>query len=198
MRYTLTEASLQRLGTLLIERIKREMLKKQFPYGNPTIKGRGDKYATGGLYDSLGFEIVRPQGGRVLGTAPAITITAGPNLPGKTYNLLDVVTYGVKKNRSFPPEQPILNWIRIRGIKPRDKRGRFIERNEENMMKLAYVIRQNIFKYGIRPADILGKGKRNIDELFQDPPNYLRDEIERILQAIGGDIENFFDNIIEK
>jgi hypothetical protein len=198
LRYTLTEQALQKLGTILIERMRREIMKKQYPYGRPNIKGRGDKYATGGLYDSLGFQIVRPQGGQVLGTAPAITITSSPNLPGKTYNLFDVVTYGVPKNKARPPLESIMNWIRVRGIRPRDKRGRFLPNNEENIMSLAWAVKQNIFKYGIRPADIFGKGKRNLDQLFADPPNYLRDEVERILEAIGGDIENFFDNIIEK
>lgn len=198
MRYELTEDALNLMGNILIGKIRQEMLKRQFPYGNPKEKNKGDKFATGSLYRDLQFRIEYPQGGGLLGTSPGIIISSGQNLPGKNYNLFDVVSYGVPKNKARPPVDTILEWIKIRGLRPRDKKGRFLSNTEQNMLSLAWAVKTNIFKYGIRPANLLGEGKRSMNELFQDPPPWLEAEINRILVAVGGDIENFFDNIIEK
>jgi hypothetical protein len=198
MRYELTEDALNFMGNILIDRIRKEMLKKQFPYGNPNEKGKGNKVASGSLLRNLQFRIEYPRGGGLLGTSPGIIISSGQNLPGKNYNLFDVVSYGVDKNRASPPVDTILGWIKMKGIRPRDKWGRFLPNTEKNTLSLAWAVKTNIFKYGIRPANLLGEGKRSMNELFQDPPPWLEAEINNILVAVGGDIENFFDNIIEK
>lgn len=198
MRYVLTEAALNLMGDILIDRIRLEMQKRQFPYGNPDVKNQGDKVASGSLYRNLQFRIEYPRSGGLLGSSPAIIISSGENLPGKNYNLFDVVSYGVPKGKARPPKDTILEWVKMRGIKPRNKKGQFVEMNERNMNSLAYAIKTNIFKYGIRPANLLGEGKRSMEELFQNPPPYLEQQINNILVSIGGDIENFFDNIIEK
>ena len=172
-------------------------MKKQFPYGRPNKTGDGDKFATGSLYRNLKFEIVYPTGGGLLGSSPGIVISTGQNLPGKNYDLFDVVSYGVEKKKARPPHDTILAWVKMRGLKPKEK----VE-GETNQAKalssLAWAVKTNIFKYGIRPANLLGEGKRSLAELFQDPPPYLENEINRVLEAMGGDVENFFDNILEK
>lgn len=198
MRYELTEPVLNRLGQILVERIKREIKKKQFPYGRPTIKGKSDKYATGDLYNSINYKVVRPQGGGLLGTAPALQFDFGDTLPGKNYTLFDVVNFGVGKNKARPPIKNILNWIQIRGIRPRDKSGRFLPNTDENKLRLAYAIKTNIYRYGIRPANLIDKGYKNVSELFERPPQYLQAEINQLYEAIGQDVQNIFQNIIEE
>lgn len=198
MRYELTIPVLNRLGQILTERIKREIRKKQFPYGHPT-RGTGDKYASGGLYNSVSYKIIQPQGGALLGTGPALVFDFGDTLPGKNYTLFDVVNFGVKKNRTYGPRaEALLPWMRLRGLKPRDKQGRFLPATDENMLSLAWAIKTNLWKYGIRPANLIGKGYKNVEELFERPPQYMQDEINDLFEAIGGDVENFFDNILEE
>lgn len=197
MRYKLTEQALNVMGNLLIERIRKEILKPQYPYGRPNIKGEGNKYASGSLYKNLQFRIEYPTGGGLLGTSPGIIISTGQNLPGKNYDLFDVVSYGVLPKKARPPHDTILAWIKMRGITP--KRNVEGETNKAKALSsLAWAVKTNIFKYGIRPANLLGEGKRSLAELFQDPPPWLENQINEIVDSIGGDVENFFDNILEK
>ena len=197
MRYQLTEQALNLMGNILIDRIRKEIMKKQFPYGRPNIKGEGDKFASGSLYRDLQFRIEYPSGGGLLGSSPGIIISTGKNLPGKNYDLFDVVSYGVDKKKARPPHDKVLAWVKMRGLKPQKKvEG---ETNQEKALSsLAWAVKTNICKYGIRPANLLGEGKRSFAELFQDPPPWLETQINEIVEAIGGDVENFFDNILEK
>ena len=50
--FELTEEALQKLGTLFVKMMKQKIKEKIYPYGNPERK-KGDKYASGNLYNSL-------------------------------------------------------------------------------------------------------------------------------------------------
>ena len=177
--FELTEEALQKLGTLFVKMMKQKIKEKIYPYGNPQ-SGQGDKYASGNLYNSL-------------------TATVMPN--GDDYEL--VITYadyfkyvneGRRPERKRVPLSALLQWIKIRGIKGRNKKGRFISN-----MSMAFAIRENIFKYGIRPANIYDKGLDSLEAIFENPPPELQQAYTDLYAAIENDVVNFVDaNIVSK
>lgn len=177
--FELTEEALQKIGTLFVKMMKKKIKEKIYPFGNPE-KGRGDKYASGNLYNSL-------------------TATVMPN--GDDFEL--VITYadyfkyvnqGRKANVKRVPLTALLQWIKIRGIKGRNKKGRFIPN-----LSLAFAIRENIYKYGIRPADIYDKGLDSLEQIFENPPPELQQAYTDLYAAIENDVVNFVDaNLVTK
>lgn len=181
--FELTEEALQKLGTLFVKMMKQKIREKIYPYGNPQ-SGVGDKYASGNLYNSL-------------------TATVMPN--GDDFEL--VITYadyfkyvnegrraGVKK----VPLTALLEWIKIRGIRG-VKRGRGGGAGRISNLSLAFAIRESIYKYGIRPANIYDKGLDSLEAIFENPPPELQQAYTDLYAAIENDVVNFVDaNIVTK
>jgi hypothetical protein len=65
-------------------------------------------------------------------------------------------------------------------------------------LSFAFAIQKNIFKYGIRPANVFDKTYDTFEDVLANPPAEFRDEYERLYQAIGEDVENFLTNVINK
>jgi hypothetical protein len=76
-------------------------------------------------------------------------------------------------------------------LKGRDKKGRFIPN-----LSLAFAIQTNIYKYGIRPANIYDRGFDDLEDLFTNFPNNLplelQAEAEELFEAVADDIVNKF------
>ena len=180
--FELTEEALQVLINLFVKNITEQIETRQFPYGNPA-RGVGDKIASGMLYDSI-------QGEVEIGT------------DGEPYAVLYYADYfpyvnrGRKKEVRRVPLSALLNWIKIRGIKGRNNKGRFITDRS-----LAFGIQTNIFKYGIRPTNIYDRGLDAIEDYFDDFPNNLPPEMravgEQLFEAVAQDINNFIDKTLE-
>lgn len=185
--FELTEEALQKIGTLFVNMMKKKIKERIYPFapgysggGKISPKSPGDKYASGNLYNSL-------------------TATVMPN--GDDFEL--VITYadyfkyvnqGRKANVKKVPLTALLEWIKIRGIKGRNKKGRFIPN-----LSLAFAIQTNIYKYGIRPADIYDKGLDSLEEIFENPPPEMREAYNELYNAIERDVVNFVDaNIVSK
>ena len=183
--YELTEEALQKLGTLFVKMMKEKIKEKIYPYApgynnKGTYYRDGDKYASGNLYNSL-------------------TATVMPN--GDDFEL--VITYadyfkyvneGRRPERKRVPLTALREWIKIRGIKGRNKKGRFISN-----LSMAFAVQTNIYKYGIRPADIYDKGLDSLEAIFQNPPPELQQAYTDLYAAIENDIVNFVDaNIVSK
>jgi hypothetical protein len=185
--FELTEEALQKLGTLFVKMMKKKIKEKIYPFapgykGGGTIRpgSPGDKFASGNLYNSL-------------------TATVMPN--GDDFEL--VITYadyfkyvneGRRPERKKVPLSALLDWIRIRGIKGRNKKGRFIPN-----LSMAFAIQTNIYKYGIKPANIYDKGLDSLEEIFQNPPPELQQAYTDLYAAIENDVVNFVDaNIVSK
>jgi hypothetical protein len=181
--FELTEEALQKIGTLFVNMMKKKIREKIYPYGNPE-KGRGDKYASGNLYNTL-------------------TATVMPN--GDDFEL--VITYadyfkyvnqGRKAGVKKVPLTALLEWIKIRGIRG-VKRGRGGGAGRISNLSLAFAIRESIYKYGIRPANIYDKGLDSLEEIFENPPPEMREAYNNLYAAIERDIVNFVDaNIVDK
>lgn len=182
--YQLTERALQLLMNLFIARIKERLLASDYPYGNPDVKGTGNKYASGQLYNSI-------QG----------TIEIGPN--GEPIALIQYQDYFNNVNRGRQagvkrvPLKALMEWIKVRGLKGRDKKGRFM-----STTNLAWAIQTNIFKYGVRPANIYDAGIDDLEAYFNDFPNNLPPDLlaegEDIFEAVAEDINAFIEQTLTK
>lgn len=176
--YELSEEALQKIGTLFIKMMKKKIKEKIYPYGNPQ-SGVGDKYASGNLYNSL--------------TATVMPGQQGPELVITYADYFKYVNLGRKPGKKFVPIPSILEWIKIRGIKGRNKKGQFIPR-----LSLAFAIRQNIYKFGIRPANIYDKGLDSLEDIFENPPEELRQAYTDLYAAIENDVANFVEANIKE
>ena len=125
----------------LLKKIIQDTLKaKIFRYGFADYQGLGDKTASFGLYNSIQTNISQTTGKMVIEISMA------------RYG--QYVESGRLAGKKMPPVSAILKWIKDRHIKGRDKEtGRYIT-NES----LAWGIRTNIQKFGIRPNGQQGKG----------------------------------------
>jgi hypothetical protein len=86
----------------------------------------------------------------------------------------------------------LFDWIKIKKIRGRDKKGRFIKD-----MSLAWAIQTNIFKYGIRPANIYDKTLDSLEDLFDNPPPEIQSEIDDLVEAMAGDINTLIEQTID-
>jgi hypothetical protein len=182
--YQLTERALQLLMNLFIAKIKERLLAKDYPYGNPDVKGSGDKYASGQLYNSLNG-----------------SIEIGPN--GEPIALIQYQDYFNNVNRGRQagvkrvPLNALIEWIKVRGLKGRDKKGRFM-----STTNLAWAIQTNIFKYGVRPTNIYDAGISDLEQYFDDFPNNLPPDLlaegEDIFEAVAEDINAFIEQTLTK
>lgn len=178
-----TDEALQHLGDLFVKQLKQKIKEKIYPYGNPNVKGDGDKYASGNLYNSISAEVVQTKDGAVLEISYA--------------DYFKYVNKGRKIGKKKVPIKALLKWISLRGIRGRNKRGQFIPN-----LSFAFAIQQNIFKYGIRPADIYDKGLDDLEDTFNNLPTNLPPTLtgayNELYEAMGEDINKFIEATIEK
>jgi hypothetical protein len=178
-----TDEALQHIGDLFVAELKKKIKQKSYPYGNPDVKGEGNKYASGDLYNSISANVIQTKDGATLEIS---------------YNdYFKYVNKGRKKGRGLVPIKAILKWISIRGIKGRNKKGRFIKN-----ISFAFAIQKNIFKYGIRPANIYDNTLDTLEETFNNLPNnfppYLMEGYRELYEAIGQDANLFIEATLEK
>jgi hypothetical protein len=219
--YQLTERALQLLMNLFIAKIRERLLAKDYPYGNPDVKGSGDKYASGQLYNSLSG-----------------SIEIGPN--GEPIALIEYADYFNNVNRGRKagvkrvPISALMQWIKIRGLKQtieqqrkgiayainksREKNNKHkipfgvLEKwvgdsglqmtEQQSSMSLAFAVQKNIFKYGVRPANIYDAGISDLEQYFDNFPNNLPPDLlaegEDIFEAVAEDINAFIEQTLTK
>jgi len=107
-----------------------------------------DKNATGALAKSIDYELIE-----ALDTI-AINILA--------LDYLDVVDGGRRKGAKAPPTEAIIKWMKVRKIKGRDKRGRFIKQKST-----AFLIARSIGKNGIKGVYSIKKSINKLKSLQQ-------------------------------
>lgn len=189
--FELTEEALQVLVSHLVQHIKDAIAEKKYPYapgfkGGGTTRGQGDKIATGQLYDSI-------QG----------SVEVGPD--GNPYAVIQYADYFKYVNRGRPaglkkvPISELLAWIKIRGVRFRNEKGRF---RKGSNLQMAFAIQTNIFKYGIKPTYIYDKGLDGLEDYFSDFPNNLPPDLKNLgtqmFEALSKDFNVFIDKTIKK
>jgi hypothetical protein len=175
----LTTQALEEFGKLFTGYIKNEIQKKQFPYGNPQ-RGLGDKVASGKLLKSIDYEVINGTDGN-------------PTLEISYVDYFENVNLGRRKEKKRVPIKAILDWIKVRGLKGRNKKGQFIPN-----LSFAFAIQTNIFKFGIRSANIYDKGLDGLLDLVDNPPAELQGELQEIYNMISQDVNNFIERSITK
>lgn len=127
---------LQKITPIIVETIKKSLKEKRYPFGAGKYRGIGNKVASGKLYNSVSAQIKHNSDG------DAIVISM------EDYG--SFVQSGRAPGKKGVPVSAIEKWIKSRGLKGRDKKGRFITNKS-----FAFAIRQNIMKFGIKPANFI-------------------------------------------
>jgi len=135
-----------------------------------TIDGRiVRRVATGKLAESLGYNI---KGGE-------ITFLAAKHWYW--------VEYGRKPSSKYPPMQAMRNWVIAKGIKPRDKHGRFIKITPAAINSIAFLAAKKVKEKGYKGIGFYAKAieretaKPNND-LRKGAKDYTVDEMKRRLK----------------
>ena len=165
---------------MFINFFKQKLQQPIYPYGNPNVRGQGNKVASGQLLNSLTATVVPKTGG-------------GFELVITYMDYFQNVNLGRRPGRGMVPIPALLDWIKVRGIRGRNKKGKFISN-----LSFAFAIRQNIFKFGIRPANIYDKAYDSFEAILENPPAEFRDEYNRLYEAMGRDVENFIAQTVNK
>ena len=188
--YELTEEALQALITAFVIEIKKKILEKKYPYapgynGGGTQRGVGNKFASGQLYDSIQGRVKNTENGPVaeLSYADYFKYVNEGRRPGFHINREGI--------------QNILDWIKIRGVRFRNEKGKF---KKGNNLSMAFAIEKNIYKYGIKPTNIYDKGLDGIEDYFNDFPNNLPPPLRRLgehlFESMANDINVFVDQTV--
>jgi hypothetical protein len=160
--------NLQAVAPILQEIIVKSLEEKRYAYGFSKFRGLGNKVASGRLRNSVQVKVTKSKQG---------------------YSVLQVlmedyatfVNEGRKSGKKGVPIPSLLEWIKARNLKGRDKKGRFITNRS-----FAFAIQKNIKKYGIRPARFIDV---SVEEILEDPRiiDILGDStVEELIDAIQG------------
>jgi hypothetical protein len=128
---------------------------------------RGRKRATDTLYNSVKYKLVQTP--------------TGPYIEFLYVDYGEYVEGGRRMNAKFPPPAPILKWIKVKGIKGRDKKGRFITDKS-----LTYLISRSISKKGIKPFPFYADAiKSAIKRLGPELGSAIAVAIQKDLNAVS-------------
>jgi len=189
---------------LLVKEIKKK-INTQYPYGHGDYVGKDTKIASGQLYDSIQYDVEVDVDGIPFGLLYYADyfkyVNRGrPAGLGATGEFLG--KKGLKKTPKLSakagavPIPALVNWISIKGINVQDARGHDI-----SPLNLAFAMRRNIFKYGIRKTDIYNGALDSIEDMFEDFPNnlpdYLKGEAKEVIKDVAEDINIFLTQMIK-
>ena len=158
--------NLEAVAPIIEEIIKEALADKVYPFGFAKYKGISNKIASKNLYNSVQVQTKKD------GDITALQVL-----------MLDYAQYvqaGRKPGKGYIPIKSLLEWIKDRKLKGRNKKGQFIT-NES----FAFAISANIKKFGIRPAPFLDVA---MEKIFNDP---------RITDIIGEEAYDELINAIE-
>jgi hypothetical protein len=145
---------LEAIAPILEDIIRQSLYEKRYPFGFANYRGVGNKVASGTLARSVQVVVKQSQNVTVLQV------------------LMEEYGQWVQSGRSggkgFVPIGSLMKWIKQRGLKGRDKKGRYMTDKS-----FAFAIQTNIKKFGIRPSNFLDV---SIEKIMNDP---------RIVELIG-------------
>jgi len=145
---------LEQIAPILEDIIRQSLYEKRYPFGFSKNRGVGNKVASGTLARSV--QVVTKQ--------------------SKDVTVLQVlmeeygqwVQSGRRPGKKYVPIGSLMKWIKDRGLKGRNKKGKFITDKS-----FAFAISRNINKFGIRPSNFLDI---SMEKIMNDP---------RIVELIG-------------
>lgn len=159
---------LEAIAPILEDIIRQSLYEQRYKFGFDRYKGVSNKVASGTLAKSVEVQVKQSSNNvtelQVLMAEYGQFVQSG-RLPGKGY----------------VPVGSLIKWIKQRGLKGRDKKGKFITDKS-----FAFAIQQNIKKFGIRPANFIDV---SIEKIMEDPriTELLGDAAyEELINAITG------------
>jgi hypothetical protein len=159
--------NLDEIAPIIEAKFKKALEEKRYAFGFAKYKGLSNKVASGSLRDSI--------------TVTAKDTENGGTLSVSMNNYGQWVQSGRLPGKKGVPIDAIEKWIRQRGLKGRDKKGRFITNRS-----FAFGIQKNIKKFGIRPSNWYDVA---IESVLEDTEiiNLLEGQtIEDLINAIEG------------
>ena len=146
---------LEAIAPIIEQIIKETLEEKRYAFGYAKYKGVGNKVASGNLKNSVTVNVVHKSNNN-----NALQIMMA--------DYAEYVQQGRRPGKGNVPIKSLLDWIKERNLKGRDKKGRFISN-----LSFAFAIQKNIKRYGIRPSNFIDI---SIEKLMAD---------ERIVTLIG-------------
>jgi hypothetical protein len=160
--------NLDEIAPIIEAKFKKALEERRYPFGFGKYKGLSNKVASGSLRNS-------------------VTVTADSTGDGIDTLAIAMNNYGqwVQSGRlpgkKGVPIDAIEKWIKQRGLKGRDKKGRFITNRS-----FAFGIQKNIKKFGIKPSNWYDVA---IESILEDTEiiNLLGEQtVEDLINAIEG------------
>ena len=138
---------LEQIAPILEDIIRQSLYEKRYQFGFANYRGTSNKVASGTLARSV--QVVTKQSNDV--TVLQVLM--------EEYG--QWVQSGRLRGKGFVPVGSLIRWIKQRGLKGRDKKGRYMTDKS-----FAYAIQKNINKFGIRPANFLDI---SMEKIMNDP-----------------------------
>ena len=138
---------LEAIAPILEDIIRQSLYEKRYQFGFANYRGTSNKVASGTLARSV--QVVTKQ-------SQDITVI---QVLMEEYG--QWVQSGRMAGKGFVPVGSLMRWIKQRGLKGRDKKGRYMTDKS-----FAYAIQKNINKFGIRPANFLDI---SMEKIMNDP-----------------------------
>jgi len=160
---------LDRFGTEAVERAMRNL------GATRTVNGRKvRRVASGKLKNDLTFKIKSRY------NKPTVIFTTKSDVTGR---YADVIEYGRKPNSKQPPVEPIIQWMKIKGIRLRNAQGSFVKGSEADIRRAAFNIARKIGKRGITGIRYFNEAVSDtLEEFNEEFIAVMNKEIELRLQ----------------
>jgi hypothetical protein len=127
---------LEAIAPILEDIIRQSLYEQRYPFGFANNRGVGNKVASGTLARSVEVQTRTNNGITEL------------QILMEEYG--QWVQSGRVAGKGYVPIGSLMKWIKQRGLKGRNKKGKFISDKS-----FAFAIQKNIRKFGIRPANFL-------------------------------------------
>jgi hypothetical protein len=127
---------LESIAPILEDIIRQSLYEQRYKFGFANYRGVSNKVASGTLANSVEVQVTQN------GTVTELQILM------EEYG--QWVQSGRLPGKGYVPVGSLMAWIKQRGLKGRDKKGRFMTDKS-----FAFAIQKNIKKFGIRPANFL-------------------------------------------
>jgi hypothetical protein len=127
---------LEAIAPILEDIIRQSLYEQRYKFGFANYRGVSNKVASGTLANSVEVQVTQN------GTVTQLQILM------EEYG--QWVQSGRLPGKGLVPVGSLMAWIKQRGLKGRDKKGRFMTDKS-----FAFAIQKNIKKFGIRPANFL-------------------------------------------
>jgi len=145
---------LESIAPILEDIIRQSLYEQRYKFGFDRYQGMSNKVASGTLARSVEVQTIQNNN--------YITLQVLMEEYGQ------FVQSGRMAGKGYVPIGSLLKWIKQRGLKGRDKKGKFMKD-----LSFAYAIQKNINKFGIRPANFLDV---SMEKVMNDP---------RIVELLG-------------